>query len=138
LLTLPLPVTASMVWPLRSRATRMHTCSFEIPRLVALPPRFRGGRSRLLEPLHAAEVVEPVRLVAQSGQRRAAEQIEGAAADAAAVALQAVRMAVTIGFVGLAVRTAERCAGLLDNLEYTVEAGCRLQQCEQAVALAPR
>ena len=44
---------------------------------------------------------------------------------------------VAIGFAGLAVRAAELCRGLFDDLEYAVEAGCRLQQFEQEVALAP-
>jgi hypothetical protein len=43
-------VTKSTVLPLRSRATRMHTCSFETPRFDALPPRLRAGRCRLRAP----------------------------------------------------------------------------------------
>jgi hypothetical protein len=46
-------------------------------------------------------------------------------------------MAVAIGFAGPAVRATERRGGLLDDLEYALEAGCRLQQGEQAVALPP-
>src|ERR687886_1536319 len=38
--------TASVVWPVWSRATRIGICSRERPRLTALPPRLRAGRGR--------------------------------------------------------------------------------------------
>src|SRR3954464_12398535 len=38
--------TASVVAPLRSRATRMGICSPDSPRLAALPPRLRAARGR--------------------------------------------------------------------------------------------
>ena len=38
--------TASMVAPVRSRATMTGTCSADNPRLAALPPRLRGARGR--------------------------------------------------------------------------------------------
>jgi hypothetical protein len=43
--------TAVRVVPLRSAATRIGTCSFESPRLLATPPRLRGLRSSFLAPL---------------------------------------------------------------------------------------
>ena len=50
LVTGPLPVTKSAVWPVRSRATTIQTCSAEIPRLPAFPPRLRAGRFRWRAP----------------------------------------------------------------------------------------
>ena len=77
-----------------------------------------------------------MRLVAQPRQWRTGQCIEGTAAGAAAIALQAMDMAVAIMFSGMAMRAGERLRRLLDD-EYKLESGCRLQQCQQVRTLAP-
>src|SRR3982750_4428017 len=61
--------TAVSVVPVRSAATRTGTCSRDSPRLAALPPRLRGGRSSWRSPLRLVQQVGLVGLddAAQGG-----------------------------------------------------------------------
>lgn len=68
--------------------------------------------------------------VAQSGKRRTGQRIEGAAPGGSDSAV-GLNMAVAIWFRGTAVRAGRR-NGLLDDIKYALEWGCRLQQFQQA------